>query len=333
MIDSGEKNKVGILEAQYKLPPKTIKVRDLLEENRDYIENFCKPKLLIPKLKEVDFSEIGEVHGFQDEKPGELVLQSIEEVLKKRNLKGSDISLIIDYSTTSRDENGLSLCYKIQGEIGADQALVIALGNGSCSSFQIALKTASVYFKCLHHIKHAILFSEDRVEGSRVYFPSNIVGDGASVLLLGREDSESILMDTETMSIGKFHSIMGIRHGHIRNFDVSGFEQRVIPMHYKVVNDLVGKVLESNCLSLEDIDHVLYQNMNINDYMGLIGSLRISKEKVFLNGLKGTGHIFGADLVVNYCRAKGEGRFKDGEYLLMISSGAGFLWGVSLLKF
>ncbi|NIR64563.1 MAG: hypothetical protein GWN61_02500, partial [candidate division Zixibacteria bacterium] len=91
--------------------------KQLMEENKEYCTYIREEVLRIPKLRTLTLEEIGSVPRFSDEEPGELLLSSIREMLEKENVRGEDISLILDFSTCSRDRNGISLCYKVQHEI------------------------------------------------------------------------------------------------------------------------------------------------------------------------------------------------------------------------
>src|SRR5262245_30930388 len=98
--------------------------------------------LKIPKLRELTLAEVDGVHVFGAEPRGALARSAIDEVLRKERLEPARLGLLIDFSTTSRDENGLSLCYRLQAELGAQRAMTLALGNGSCAGFLLALITA-----------------------------------------------------------------------------------------------------------------------------------------------------------------------------------------------
>lgn len=323
---------VGIKDAIYKLPNHYITVDELLQQHSRYIQNVRENELLIPKLKEVDLREVDRVCVFQNEPRGQLVIDAIMDILDKNNIKGNDISLIVDFSTTSHSENGISLCYKVQSEIHAEEALTLAIGNGSCALFHLALKTAISLMNEDKNIKYAVLFAEDRVIGRRINLPSNVLGDGASVVLLEKDCKEAVINDIQLISIGKYHDVLGINHYEENNFNVNKFEQYIIPIHHKLIFDLTNTVLKRNKLTIKDVGLVLYQNMSFNDYSGLIRILGIPPSQVFTDGLKGRGHIFGSDLVINYCLAREKRLMNKEQNILLISSGAGFSWGVTLIK-
>lgn len=325
------KASIGIKDAVFKLPNHYITIDDLFRQYTPYIQRIRQNELCLPKFNTVDFKEVDRICVFQNEPRGELVIEAINDILHKNKINGKDISFLIDFSTTSHDENGISLCYKVQSEINADNALTLAIGNGSCSQLHLALKAAVSMINEDNSARYALLFSEDRVVGRRINIPSNVLGDGTSVLLLEKNCRTSQIKDIQFISLGKYHDVLGINHCEESNFKVNKFEQYIVPRHYRIIKELTDTVLKRNNLQLKDIELVLYQNMSNNDYKGLIWTLGISPEKVFTSGLKGRGHIFGADLVINYCLAKERELINRRQNILLISSGAGFSWGVTLI--
>lgn len=332
MTNQNSSNTIGIRATSFRVPEPYIPVSRLMAENEAYVKHIREDVLQIPKLKALTLEEIDGVHEFTDEAPGDLLTATIKELLAEEGISGKEISLILDFSTCSRDKNGISLCYRIQHEIEADHALTIALGNGSCSSLQLAFKMAVSLMKTEPHITYALLIAEDRVDGKRYHPPAHVLGDGTSVVLLEKEAACSQVLDTAYAAIGRFSNIMGVNHRDEGNYDIGEFENRVIPMHYKVIGDLIADILERNELGLEQIDLFLYHNMCQNDYDGLISMLKIDGSKVFQDGLRGHGHILASDLIVNYHLAEKQGLLSPGAHVLLISSGAGFSWGVTLIK-
>lgn len=287
--------------------------------------------LQIPKLKGLTLEEIQGVHVFQQEPEGALALTAIEEVLQAEQIRGEEIALLIDYSAVSRDVNGISLCYKMQRDIQAHDALTLAIGNGSCISLQLALQTAVAFMRTHPEMRYALMFGEDRVRGRRFQAPFNVLGDGASALLL-KWGAGSAIVDTAYTSIGRFCRVLGIQHWEDDNFNVAEFENKIVPLHYRVIQNLVSKILERQGLALDQIDLILYQNMSLNDYRGLAAALSIPIERIYTEGLKDHGHVLGSDLVINLSMARAAGRLQPGNRVLLISSGAGFSWGVTLLQ-
>jgi len=322
---------IGIVGSAYKLPKTFVSISELKKRGLEY--NLRRPEELeIPKLQSVDLSDIGGVHSFADEEYGELAMECINELIKKENITGKDIGLIIDFSTVSRATNGISLVYYVQQELKADNAMLLSIGNGSCFSFIMALKIVQSLMDTTPEINYAVLFSEDRVNGKRIIPSFHILGDGSTAMLIKRDHCDMLIKETQSFSIGRFNKIMGINHWQNENFDMPEFENKVIPVHYKVMYDLVHKILDNNNLTIKDIDLFLYQNMSSNDYYGLIGALNLPRERVFMDGLKEHGHVFGGDLLINLTLANPVIQEKEMRNILFINSGAGFSWGAALIQ-
>lgn len=323
---------IGISGAAFRLPRNRVTVRELRSDYEASLQPGRASDLLIPKLRRVSLDEVNHVHVFNGEPEGSLALDAVSEILETHGVAGKEIGLLIDYSTASRAANGISLCYKLQRDLGADKALTLAVNNGSCASFQLALQTAVAFLKSRDEIQYAILFSEDRTRGKRFHPPMSVLGDGASALLLERNAQGGLILEQASNSMGKFCDILGVNHWNETNFDLSEFENRVVPLHYKITRELVLRVLERQQLTLKDIDLVLYQNMSGNDFRGLAAALGVDIDRIYLDGLDGHGHIFGSDLVINFCLARRAGKLSPGSRSLLISSGAGFSWAVTLIQ-
>jgi len=318
---------VGIAGAAFRLPAHYISIEEMRAEARPQ----RTAGLQIPKLRDLTFEEVHGVHAFREEDEGALAVAAIRELLDARGIAPQDIDMLVDYSTVSRASNGLSLCYKVQHQVGAARALPIAVGNGSCIALQLALRLGGAMLATQPGARFAVLFAEDRVRGERLNPPANVLGDGSSALLLENDARGSIVSETAIVSIGAFSDILGIHHWDDNNFDVAEFENRIVPLHHRIIRDLVMGLLGRHGLDMEQIDLILYQNMSVNDCRGLAFALDVPLGKVQTCGLRGRGHIFGSDLVINFRDATDAGKLPPGSRALMISSGAGFSWGATLV--
>ena len=316
----------------FRLPEHYVTVGELRDAHEPALRRSQDDALRIPKLKQLALEEIDGVHVFNGEEEGALALASIRETLNERRIEGKDVGLLIDYSAVSRAKNGISLCYKLQRDLEANNAVTLAIGNGSCASLQLAIQTAVAFLKSNEEIEFALLFAEDRIRGRRFQPPFNILGDGASAVLIERGGERWVIAGAAYQSLGKFCDVLGINHWEEGNFNWGEFENKIVPIHYKITRDLVFKVLEKQGLELGQVDLILYQNMSYNDYRGLAAALDVAMDRTYLDGLKGHGHIFGSDLVINLSMASRAGRLRPGGWILLISSGAGFSWGVTLVK-
>jgi len=143
--------------------------------------------------------------------------------------------------------------------------------------------------------------------------------------------SMGLLAPRTSIKSGDFHDILGMHHENESNFNLIKFEQYIIPNHYKVIFSLILKALKKEKVIVKQISYVIYQNMSFNDLHSFASAMGL-EGKVFFGGLKNIGHVFGSDLVINYCLAKKQHLIQDKKYILFVSSGAGYNWGVTLIK-
>lgn len=316
----------------FRVPSRSVTIAELWARHAEPLRDLYERVLQIPRLRQVKLEEVESVRVFDGERPGALALEVAQGLLRDNGVAPGQVRLLVDYSTTARAPNGISLAYGLQGELGAHDAITLAVGNGSCVGLQLALETAAAYMQSRADVDVALLFAEDRTQGRRLYAPFNVLGDGASALLLRRGGPGLALLGTRTAAVGRFAPILGMSLPGADNFDFAAFEQKIVPLHYRITQELVAKVLAPHGLRVNDVGLVLYQNMSHNDARGLAGALGIAPERVFLDGLRGHGHVFGSDLVINLCLARGQGLLRPGGHALLVSSGAGFSWGATLLR-
>lgn len=287
--------------------------------------------LEVPKLRAINLAEVREVPVGAVESVGERATAVARSALARADVDVDGLDLIVDFSTVGREANGLSVGYRVQGELGARGALVLAIGNGSCSGFQLALRTAAAFMAGEPDCRRALLVSSDVVVGRRYHAPLGVFGDGASAAVLERGRSGATVLGTAIASRGQLHRVLGVRHDAPDNFDLAAFENYVVPVHYRATRRLAADLLGEHGLTPAELGLVLTQNMSRNDAAGLAATLEIPVDRVFTS-LAGHGHVFGSDLVINLEQAGRAGALELGAHVLLASSGAGFGWGLSLLR-
>ncbi len=305
---------------------------DRVEVSRDMDpEPLDRGGLEIPKLRAIDLLEVAEVPCARPGSAGELGVRAGRRALELAGLAGVQLDLIIDFSTVGREANGLSILYRVQDHLNATRAVTLAVGNGSCCGLQLALRTAQAYMAAEPRMRTVLLLAADVVEGRRYHPPLAVFGDGASAIVLERGAAGASLLGTSIVSRGRCRSVLGVHHFERGNFDLAAFENLVVPQHYRITHKLTSELLREHGLEIADVDVALTQNMSANDVAGFTGCLGIAPDRV-TTCVRGHGHVFGSDLVINLVHASKLGKLRPGHHVLMASSGAGFSWGVSLLR-
>ncbi|MGE5673912.1 MAG: beta-ketoacyl-ACP synthase III [Mycobacterium leprae] len=99
----------------------------------------------------------------------------------------------------------------------------------------------------------------------------------------------------------------------------------------RVMNEATVEVLEKAGLALSDLDLLVPHQANIRIVEGAMKRLDLPPEKVMIN-LDRYGNTSTASIPLALCEALEAGRIKDGDNLVLVSFGAGLVYGAVALR-
>lgn len=102
--------------------------------------------------------------------------------------------------------------------------------------------------------------------------------------------------------------------------------QEVFKFAVRVMNEAAVQVLEKAGLAKADIDLLVPHQANVRIIDAAMKRLALSPDKVVVN-LDRYGNTSSASIPVAMCEALEEGRLKDGDLVVVVSFGAGLVWG------
>jgi len=324
----------GISGAACHLPAARASAESLWQADSERIERLRSEVRLSPKLKQMTDFGIREVPDAQGQAPWELALSAAHAALDEAGTEPAGVDLIVDFSTTDPGGNGVQVGNRVQAELGAAEARVLALGSGACASLHGALLAAVALMRNDQRLATALLVGGDCVHpDARVLFPLTVLGDGGSALVLRAGHDRNVLLGTELKSAGLLHGAVGLPPPSAPTaVNIAEFERRLLAAHLKAVHDVVHTLLERCGLDVSDVDLLVPPNMSETDQDGYVKVLGIPRERTARFALPDTGHLFGSDGVNNWCRAREQGRLASGALVLLVAAGAGFGWGASLFR-
>lgn len=95
--------------------------------------------------------------------------------------------------------------------------------------------------------------------------------------------------------------------------------------------EVIGECLDTNRLTIADVDLYIFHQANIRIIEAVAEALRIPPEKTF-NNVDRYGNTAAASVPMALHEAVLAGRIKDGDLVLLAAFGTGFSWGASLLR-
>jgi 3-oxoacyl-[acyl-carrier-protein] synthase-3 len=99
----------------------------------------------------------------------------------------------------------------------------------------------------------------------------------------------------------------------------------------RVMNEATVQVLEKAGLTPADLDLLVPHQANLRILEGAMKRLELAPERVVIN-LDRYGNTSSASIPVALCEALAHGRIKDGDNLVLVSFGAGLVWGAVALR-
>src|SRR5204863_659195 len=129
------------------------------------------------------------------------------------------VNVVVEYSIMPQEYlvPVWNMSNKVQAEVGAPKSFVVGFSGGGASNFMVALSSAVAMLSENEALKTALLVTGDTtIPGNRVLNPREpvtVLGDGASALVLQRDASSGVVIDTELWSDGANHDVCYIPGG------------------------------------------------------------------------------------------------------------------------
>lgn len=322
---------VTIVGSGYYIPQKKI-------DNMYYEKKFGIPHQKIKRLTGIDTR----FFAHEDEECSDLASNAIDIMFQRTPIKREDVDIII-FSSMGGDYSSPPTACIIQKKQRLFNASAFDI-IGSCTSFLQSFQIASMYLKT-GYAKTILLVSAD--VPSRGSNPNDadtriLFGDGAGCILVQKE---------EAMKKGIVSQVFGTDGN---NWDVTtilgGGTTYPVPTSkvgdriwfrmdgkrlYRIAIDrlwpAILKVLDDANITMEQIKLIVPHQANHRIIQTLLRRMGVSESKMALT-INEYGNTATSSMVITLSKYLQKGIMKNGEYLLLIGFGAGFSWGVILLK-
>lgn len=291
----------GIVYSDYYLPEEKISSRDILSFHlkEKEIESFC------------DFSKIDYVYVENKRDDIEIFINLVEKFFRQSNIHKDDISYIIHAYPPRLKKENIAIHYFIQKYFGFKNATVFAM-NQTCGTTLQAIKVADALVEAGRAKNVMILTIQIGFEMERRFIKTTIIGDGAGVMVIGKQKAESSFLDFISYSDGSY----------------SLNEYNNIPLdfdHLKFVRNgsaLINEIIDKNKLTKDDIKIIIPQSINYSSYYNFYAKLiEISPEKLFLMNVPDGGHIADVDPIRNYTDVVRGTTLNSGDKFMMYGMG------------
>jgi 3-oxoacyl-[acyl-carrier-protein] synthase-3 len=232
----------------------------------------------------------------------------------------------------------------VQEALGADNASAFDLSAG-CTGFLYALSMADNAIRC-GTCRVALVAGVERLStvlNWRDRSTCVLLGDGAGAVVVAstKEEKDGIL-STHLKSDGSLWELLYSSYGNsytpeiLQGIDIKPFQlsmdgNRLFKRAVGYLSAIANEALEHNSLSSKDIALLVPHQANIRIIKAMAKSLRVPMEKVYTN-IHRYGNTSSASIPIALDEANREGLLRKGDYILLVSFGAGLTWGASIVR-
>jgi 3-oxoacyl-[acyl-carrier-protein] synthase-3 len=146
---------------------------------------------------------------------------------------------------------------------------------------------------------------------AQMFADTTIFGEGAAACLVSAFGPRDRLLAYASSVRGEFDSATGEN------------DARLQREYRPALAEVMGRALDEAGLTLDDIRVVLPHNVNLVTWQRMCVLLKFPRDRVVLDNIAVSGHVFCADLFANYQTACARGLLQPGDRYLAAAVGAG----------
>jgi len=280
---------IRIAAVAYELPETIVSVNEILLDEKERVSQSLEYFPEEQRQALLDSIGIHYVRVCKNIEPYELGYRATQKACDEAGIDPRDISLIIDFSTFPGREPGFfSIGNQLSKDLNIDSSLNICFKIGGCAGLHLALKLASSIMQTDPSLNTALLVAADSPPpGNRSLLPISIQSDSGIALVLDRDSNSPQIIDSEIITLGFLHDVITIEssqsdsRGLSLKVDAEKIDRDLKPIYYLNFHRLIYKILEKANISISEIDHFIYANLNKTDQDGFITAFNVPPEKNF----------------------------------------------------
>lgn len=271
----------------------------------------------------------------ENELTSDMATTAAANALKAASINPSAIDLIV-LATTTPDSTFPSTATKVQANLGITQGAAFDV-QAVCAGFIYALSVADNFIKS-GQVKTAIVIGAESMSrivdwndrGTCVLF-----GDGAGAVILQADNAGNRgILSSHLHSDGRYRDILYVdggvgSTGQAGKVRMAG--QEVFKHATQKMSACVLEALEANSLQPDDIDWLVPHQANIRILQAVAKKLNMPMERV-ITTVEHHANTSAASIPLALDSAAREGKFSQGDLIMLEAIGGGLSWGSCVLR-
>jgi 3-oxoacyl-[acyl-carrier-protein] synthase-3 len=280
-------------------------------------------------------------HAAPHQATSDLCVEAASDLFAKTGYTARDCDLLV-LGTFTPDMSFPSTACLVQDRLGLIGPAIEV--EAACAGFMYALITAAAYVKAGLSDRALVIGGDTN---SRVLNPDDIktyplFGDGAGAVFVERGRPDQGFLAYNMGSEGSGGPLLMRESGGSRNPPTA--QHLAEGKHYMYMDgrgvfrwavdilcDTIQDVLAAAGLKTSDVHLYVAHQANIRIINAAIDVLHIPRSKVF-NNLDRYGNTSAGSIPIALDEAAADGRFKEGDIVLLSGFGAGLAWGTAVMR-
>lgn len=253
-----------------------------------------------------------------------LVETALNDLLGRALVDPTSIDLVLYTHTAYEVENFPSnLLNRIVRRLGFVNAFAFGIHSNNCASLMTALDVARRYIG-KGDTQVVIVTGDLTFTDIMRHIPNTTVcGDAAAACLVSAQSTGTRLLALEIDTFGAHAK--GMWQEQASKLE---FEDQYAPRLAAVMQ----RSLDTAGLSWRDLRWVFPHNINVLSWRKVASLLGFPMDRLYLEQLQSLGHCFGADVLLNWSKARESGQLKSGDRIMLATVGLGAIFGAALFE-
>ena len=278
----------------------------------------------------------------EGEHTSHMAARAAERAMEQAGITAEDIDLII-LATVTPDTFFPSTACHVQRLLGARKAACFDI-SAACSGFLYGIEVAQQFISN-HTCNTILVIGADKLSSIVNWQDRNtcvLFGDGAGAAILRYRAGSHGVITTFMGSDGNYGDILHMPGGGCAlPVTKENFDQRLNTLHMngretfkQAVTSMLAaanKALEQSGLTIEDLTCIIPHQANLRIIEALAERLNLPLSKFQIN-LDRYGNTSAAAVAIALDEANRTGRFKQGDYILMVVFGGGLTYASSVVQ-
>jgi 3-oxoacyl-[acyl-carrier-protein] synthase III len=277
-----------------------------------------------------------------EETTSDMATKAALAAMSQAEVSAEQIDLIIVATVTPDMFFPATACW-VQKKLGAIRAACFDV-SAACSGFIYAMEIAQQFIS--NHVYNTVLIvGADKLSSIVDWSDRNtcvLFGDGAGAAILRNRTASHGVVATHMGSDGEFSDILFMPGGGSRcpitsaNVDqklntIKMLGKETYKQAVTAMSDAADRALESAGLKYEDIACVIPHQANMRIIEAIAHRMGLPVDKFYVN-LEKYGNTSAAAVAIALDEAHRQGRFKIGDYILLVVFGGGLTWASSVIQ-